>query len=180
MRFDLFENMTPEEAKAILDKFLSEQPAYCESLCVQASEAGVSCDLSVESIPEFIRFVMGIVTTRQIQPDENVPEWIRSTDDYQNSLYEFDEHSGDLIVTAAYYVGECFRKSFTSLNWGVGDVETAFGNMPVVQGFEDNRELPPMVVLENLIRRIIEAPGKDGDIENMVKRWASMVEESRC
>jgi hypothetical protein len=179
MRFDLFERMSCEEANAVLAKFLAEEPARLERFREQAKDAGASCDFTIQSVAGFVRYVMESLSTRSIPPDENVPEWIRSTDDYKNSLYEFDERSGDLIVTAAFYVGEAFRRSFDGLEWGTGDTETAFANMPVVQGFENDREFPPILILENLIRRIIEEPEKSGDIEVMVSRWSSMAPEAR-
>lgn len=178
MRFDLFENMSSDETTALLTKFLSDEPENLQRLCEAASVAGVCCDFSTVSIPDFVKYVMQNLTTRRTAPEENVPEWIRASEDYQKGLYEFDERSCDLLATAAFYVGEAFCRSFTGLSWGTGDVETAFGNMPVVQGFEGGREFPPMLVLENLIRRIIEEPGCDSAIHVAVDSWSSMADNS--
>jgi hypothetical protein len=101
----------------------------------------------------------------------SVPEWIRSTPEYERGLFEFDEDSKNLICFVAYYLGECFVRNYSQLRWATGNAEYAEANMPVVTGFKREIELAPMLVLENLFRRITAKPDRISDIEIAIDTW---------
>jgi hypothetical protein len=61
------------------------------------------------------------------------------------------------------------------LRWGIGDIETAEGNMPVVIGFQHGLELGPILIADNLLLRVAAEPKKTGDFEKAVEYWSSMV-----
>lgn len=42
------------------------------------------------------------------------------------------------------------------MRWGVGDRDSAVQNQPVLEGFKSGVQLSPLLVTENLLRRLIE------------------------
>jgi hypothetical protein len=58
---------------------------------------------------------------------------------------------------------------------GTGDIETAEGNMPAVTGFQRDFELAPILIANNLLRRVIAEPKKAGDFQKAVEYWSSKV-----
>ena len=135
MRFDLFEKMDKTEAEILLQKFLEDGEQNIEKVFKHAREAGVHCDYNVGSLPSFLEWGCSQVKTVPKEPDMSVPEWIRSTADYQKNLFDFDESSRELIVVSAYYFGECFVRNYSQLIWSTGNPDYATGRMPVVSGF---------------------------------------------
>lgn len=106
-----------------------------------------------------------------------LPAWITATEDYRRGLFEFAEESKPLVLRTVYYCGECFVRTFDELKWAVGDNATAQRNMPVITGFGNGIELAPILVTENLFRRILtEDPGTDA-IERAISRWSSFLFE---
>jgi hypothetical protein len=85
------------------------------------------------------------------------------TEDYLHGLHDFDDPSKIIVLRFAYHMGECFVRNFPDLAWSVGEADTALRNKPVVSGFRGGQEMPPMLVAENLFRRVLS--GRAG--ENM-------------
>jgi hypothetical protein len=104
-----------------------------------------------------------------------VPEWIRSSPPYRSDLFQFDDPSKDLVVQGGFYLGETFVRSFEPLSWTTGEAGLAQENMPVVGGFRDGDELPALLVVNNLFRRVLIDPGRSSDIEGTVEFWRSRV-----
>jgi hypothetical protein len=96
---------------------------------------------------------------------------IRNTEDYKAGLYEFTPEAKRIIIGAAYHFGECFLRLHSRLKWGVGKVEYATGNMPVVVGFDKDKELPVLLVLENLFSRRIENPDIPDVFQTAIEKW---------
>ena len=71
-------------------------------------------------------------------------------------LYSFDDFSKVLVLRASYYLGECFVRNYNNLSWNIGLTHTAVVNMPVITGFKKKIELAPILVCENLLRRLVE------------------------
>lgn len=173
MNFELLDRMSAAEAEELLQEFLAEETRLVETTFEIVRGDGVSCDYSIESLPGFLKWVLKHLHTVPKQPDPSVPEWIRSTEAYQVGLYDFDADSENLLVRASYYLGESFVRSCPGLRWAVGNPEYAVKNMPVITGFLHEQELPPLMVLDNVFRRIIENPLRTNDIETMVASWCS-------
>lgn len=175
MNFAAFKNLTPEQARGLLNEFLDEESRLGETTFKIASEDGIVCDYSIQSLPEFLRWVFKHLRTVQKGPDPSVSEWIRSTDSYKSGLFDFVDESKNLLVRASYYLGECFIRTYPCLQWSIGNSEFAYANMPVVTGFQHEVELAPLMVLENTCRRIIKKPSRISDIDTMVAKWCENV-----
>jgi hypothetical protein len=171
MDFDFFEKLTKNEANAFLRRFLEEESSNIKEIAKQCAADGLKMDYSIKSISPFMRWVVSRLTTVPLAPDPTVPEWLRNNDVYAKNLFDFDEPSGILVMRAGYYLGESFVRSHSGLHWGIGDIETAEANMPVVTGFQYQLEMAPVLVADNLLARIISDPGKIGDIERAVESW---------
>lgn len=146
MRFDFFEQLSRDEAKAFLKRFLDEVSSNVKLTANICAAQGVRMDYSIKSISPFMRWVLKKLTQIPLEPDPSVPEWIRNTDSYSKHLFEFDFPSKQLVLQAAYYLGESFVRSHSTLRWGIGDKTTAIGNMPVVIGFQKSREMAPILI----------------------------------
>ena len=105
------------------------------------------------------------------EPDMSVPAFIRSTEDYKNGLFDFNDRSKNLICFAAYYYGECFVRTYPQLEWTTGNRELYQSNMPVVTGFSHEKELPVILVIENTFRRVIKNPAHIEDIDTTGSVW---------
>jgi hypothetical protein len=176
MDFEYFENLSKEQAQALLKEFLADGRANVDIVRAHAEAAGVRADYSLATLPEFLQWVASQLRTVPRAPDPNVPEWIRSTLDYERGLFDFDARSGNLIVFAAYYMGECFVRSYPHLRWATGNRKQFEQNMPVVTGFRYSKELAPMMVLENTFRAYIENQAGISRVITMVNAWRENAE----
>lgn len=176
MEAELFQNMSKEVAQQILAEFQADGKANIDIVIAHANQVGVECDYSVESLPAFLHWAFSKMQTIPREPDPDVPDWIRSTEDYRKGLFDFDDRSKNLICFVAYYLGECFVRLFPKLKWGTGNQELHQANMPVVTGFGSEEELPPMLVIENVFRRAIKRPDRVGGIDTAVATWLNKAE----
>lgn len=175
MNFEYFGNLSKEEAEMVLREFLEDGKANIDTVIAHANQAGVDCDYSIESLPPFLHWALSEMHIVPKEPDMSVPAFIRSTGDYQSGLFDFDERSKNLICFAAYYFGECFTRSYPQLKWSTGYTEYSTGNMPVITGFIYDKELPPMLVLENLFRRVISKPERKMDVSKAAANWEKYI-----
>ena len=175
MDFQFFESLSPAEAEEFLNNFLNTERKAIGEMIDAARAEGVQADLTVTSVAQVLKWVLRKVRTIPRLPDEKVPSWIRETDSYSQSLFDFDEPSRILILRAAYYLGVCFVNYSERLRWSVGDAKTAHQNMPVVTGFSFHLELAPMMIVENLFSRIIRGAAGDEAIDVAIKHWLDKV-----
>ena len=56
---------------------------------------------------------------------------------------------------------------------GVGDADTALKNMPVVSGFREGQEMPPMLVAENLLGRVLLGKAGENAFDVAVQAWVA-------
>jgi hypothetical protein len=175
MRFDFFESLSREEARAFFDQFLEVESAHVKEVLRQCSCEGVRADFGIDSVAPFMRWVAAKLKTVPTTPDTQLPAWIRETDSYARNLFEFDDLSKLLTLRAAYFLGESFVRSFRGLHWTVGNRETAEANMPVVAGFQSDLEMAPILITENLLRRVIAEPSKQLDIDKAIDYWTRRI-----
>lgn len=169
MRFDLFDTMSVDEASSVLDEFMHRGP---EILDAEKIDYAV---VSISELPNELLKIGQRLTTVPVAADPSVPEFIRNTDDYKEGLFEFTEDSKRLIIGAAYMLGNCFVREFSKLAWGTGNPEFATGRMPVVTGFASGEELAPLLVANNLFRRLVKNRSLTKIFDTCVERWAASV-----
>lgn len=150
MDYESFHAMSPEVARAYLDRFLKVEREAIAEVSVVAAKAGVDVDYSLAALPnclawflQHVRISWCLSTT--ILPSGSVP--------HPHGLSEFDDDSKTILLRAGYYLGECFAR-LPGFHWTVGDPDYMQMNMPVVVGFRNDQQLPPLVVVENLFSRI--------------------------
>lgn len=175
MEIDFFERLSPDEADAFLQRFLEVESSNITGIAKQCATDGIKMNYTIKSIPPFMRWVLKRLTTIRLEPDPAVPAWLRNHEVYVNNLFDFDGPSGILIMRAGYYLGESFIRSYRSLHWGTGDIETVEANMPVVAGFQHQLEMAPVLIVDNILARIISNPKQVGDIERAVESWKDHV-----
>lgn len=171
MDIELFEKLSQNEAHAFLRRFLEVESSKINKTVKKCTAAGLRMDYSIKSISPFMRWVLRKLTAVSRESDPAVPEWIRNTASYTTRLFDFDGPSEELVLQAAYYLGESFIRSHSSLRWGTGDINTFEANMPVVTGFQHDLELAPILIAENLLRRVTAEPKKIGDFQIAVESW---------
>jgi hypothetical protein len=172
--FERFESLSPREAQALLAGFLETEARAVEQTLAEALRQGLGTDYSIGSLSPIMCWALDQITTVRMLPDPALPAWITQTESYRRGLFDFDEPSAFIVLRVAYYMGECFVRSFPGLSWSVGDAETAEKNMPVVSGFDHQMELAPMLIAENLFRRVRSGmAGKDA-FDIAVQRWADL------
>jgi hypothetical protein len=172
MDIEFFEKLSKKQADAYLQTFLDTESSKINKTVKQCTAAGLRMDYSLKLISPFMRWVLKRLTAIPEEPDPTIPEWIRNTASYTSRLFEFNGPSEELILQAAYYFGESFVRSRSSLYWGTGDIKTYEANMPVVIGFQHELELAPILIAENLLRRVTAEPKKIGDFQTAVESWS--------
>lgn len=174
MDFNYFEKLTKPESDQYLIDFLNVTKEGLISMIQQFEKDKINVDFSMESITPVLLWVVKNTSLLKEKEDQSLPEWIKQSNSYKNSLYSFDEQSKIYILRASYYFGECFVKINSKLSWATGDIKSLQANMPVVKGFKKNIELPPILVTENLIRKILE--GHDQSvITKAIEYWMKLV-----
>lgn len=172
MNFEFFAELSTDEAREYLDRFLHLESQSIGGLFAECSKDGVVSDYSLRSVAPLLRWVATKLTVIPTSPDERLPEWIRNTDSYANNLFEFEEPSKLLLLRAAFYLGESFVRSFRTLRWTIGNTEYAQAKMPVVSGFQKGLEMAPILIIENLFGRVVADPTKVGDIDRAIEYWS--------
>ena len=120
-----------------------------------------------------MKWILKQLGTIPKRPDMNVPHWIRKTMSYRRGLFTFDGPSRTLVIRASYYLGAAFVAEWAGLRWSVGKPDVAQEKMPVVTGFKRELELAPILVTENLYRRVLSGRADDKAIDVAVEYWSS-------
>ena len=175
MDFSFFESLSTDEAEQYLQSFLREAGKGFQHTAEELRRDGVLPDFSVSSISIVFAWIVKKLRTIPMDPDESLPKWIRQSDDYIESLFDFDDDSKTLVLRAAYYLGESFNQFSDELHWGTGNTNFAEQNMPVITGFKKEMELAPLLITENIFFRILLNGAPDNDAEEAVKVWLSYV-----
>lgn len=175
MDFDFFEKLSSKEAKAYLDNFLKEAGQGFLKMQSEIIADGISIGYTMDSLLPVFKWIVARLKTFPENEDESLPIWIRETESYMKGLYSFDEASNIFILRFAYYMGECFVKSYEGLEWSTGKEKMMQQNMPVVTGFKNKMELAVFVVSKNMLMKAIEDNETDS-IETAIRTWSSFVE----
>ncbi|MCM3869534.1 MAG: hypothetical protein ND895_02390 [Pyrinomonadaceae bacterium] len=173
--FTFFESLTQKEAQDYLEAFRSECSSKIVETLRDASSAGVRTDFSLESIAPLMVWLLPRLDTIARPEDPAVAEWIRVTPGYKSGLYDFSEPAKSLLRQMAYYLGETFVRHFPALRWSTGQKKSALCHMPVITGFAHQLELPPLLVVENSLRKMIEA-GTSDCVTKAVTVWSEFVD----
>ncbi len=177
MNFELFESLSEEEAESLLAGFLETGQKRIEVTASQLGKDGVAVDFAVDSVHPMFEWVLDRLTAVPEDVDESLPVWIRASDSYKRGLFSFDDSSKDLMLAAAYYMGEAFNRYSERLAWSIGSDETMVMNMPVIAGFMHNKQMAPIMVAENLFRRVIGHEAPTSDFQRAVDTWMGFVPE---
>ena len=171
MDFDFFKNLSSEKAKKFFDNFLVEAEKGFLKIKPEIEATGIIVNYTTDSLLPVFKWIVSRLKTLPEKEDESLPIWIKETETYKKGLYSFDEVSRILILRFAFYMGECFIKSYKGLKWSIGTAKTMQQNMPVISGFKNKIELAIMVVCKNMFSKAIE----DNDIENAetaIRTWS--------
>jgi hypothetical protein len=183
MDLQFFDSLSAAEATEFLHNFLNTERKAVEEMINDARSEGVVADFTVASVPGVLKWVVGKLTTVSRLPDERVPSWIRATETYKSGLFDFDESSTVAMLRGGYYLGQSFVNHSELLSWDIGDssivdgTKSAKQNMPVVKGFSFNLELAPIMVVENLSRRIKRQAAGNEAIDQAINYWLDKVPE---
>lgn len=171
MNFKYFESLSKEEAQEYLDEFL----LFGKGRGIEILEGHLhftrDLDFNIQSLSPILKALLPALKTIPRTPDETLPHWIRNTPDYKKGLFDFDESSKSIVLAAAYYIGETFTETYKSLSWSTGNIDYAQGNMPVVRGFKYKKELPPILISENIFHGIISGISTIDSIDTAINAW---------
>lgn len=173
MKLHIFKAMTKEEAQEYLYEFL----AFGQNEGMRILEGNLhfttDLDFSIGSLPGVLKELVPKLKTVPREADPKVPEFIRNTEDYQKGLFDFDEGSTNVLLAAAYYLGEAFVRNFPHLKWATGNVDYIQANNPVVTGFKFKKELSPILVTENIFSGVISGIRDEDSINTVVEGWST-------
>ncbi|HEX2084561.1 MAG TPA: hypothetical protein VHF89_02685 [Solirubrobacteraceae bacterium] len=167
MDYAFFETLSPADARAYLDRYLELEPSEIEPTLREARADGVVADYTLDSVAPFLEWLGPRIRARPA--DVDVPDWVRASMEEHGGIRELDEESLPLVLRASYYLGQSFVRD-AGLEWGLGRAGRAEFQQPVVTGFRDDADLPPLVVAENLLIGA-DQPGFGDRVRTMVATW---------
>jgi hypothetical protein len=170
MDYESFQAMSPEMARAYLDRFLEVERDAILSTVTLAAADGVQFDFSIQTLPDCLKWLVGKVRVHHVPLPEELPEWVKQS--HPRGMTEFDDDSKTILLRASYYLGECFAR-LPGFSWTTGDPEYMEMNMPVVIGFADADALPAMVVVENMFLKIAADGQPTSTIDAGIAVWVS-------
>ena len=173
MNFELFDSLTPDEAREHLQGFLDTERVAMEIMIPAAGHAGISMDYSMASLPSVLKWILSGVQIIRVPVPATEPDWIREF--HKDGFIDFPAESKYLILRAAYYLGECFVRAHNSLIWTIGDPDYVEKNMPVVAGFQFDKEMAPMMVCENVFSGIRGRGAPESNIDIMIHSWVGLM-----
>jgi hypothetical protein len=153
VNFAFYEELTADEGREYLDRFLEVGGEKLPDLVAAAEADGVTADLSLDSVERVVAWVARQAVTVPLSPDPELPDWIRASKTYEANLFDFDEASKVLVLRLAFYLRESFARTCSKLAWSVGRKDTAPQGQPVITGFIHRMEMPVLLVAENLVVR---------------------------
>ena len=167
--------LTQDEARAVLERFLELGRSSFSHVEALTSAEGFTLDFTLASAARLIRAAAKQIKFGFKPLSDDTPQWIRDSPIHREGEVVFDEASCVWILRVGYYLGESFVRTFPVLKWNVGHPDFAFCNMPVVAGFLHKKELPPLVVTENIYVRVL-ARGKGEDhFGSSIEHWRKSV-----
>jgi hypothetical protein len=175
MDFELFESLSEEEARSLLAGFLETGKRRIELTEPQLRRDGVSVDFTVGSIHPVFEWILERLPIVSEEVDESLPAWIKASDSYKGGFFSFDDSSKDLVLAAAYYMGEAFNRYSERLVWSIGSDKSLVVNMPVITGFLRNKEMALIMVAENLFTRVLADGAPRSDFQRAVDTWMGFV-----
>jgi hypothetical protein len=178
MDFAFFEKLSEEGARAFLENYRKVGAKHLPDLEQLVARHGAALDFSVDSIRAAFEVVARQVDTVPTALDESLPAWMKNSESFRAGLYEFSDDSRLLVLRLSYYLAETLiRASGEALRWGVGGPDTAVQHQPVVEGFRGVVQMSPLLVTENLLRRLIEEPDPRtaDDVDRAVATWQGLV-----
>lgn len=173
MKVRIFDAMTSEEAAEYLADFLAFGRNKGVHILEEKLQFTTDLNFKIESLSAILKALVPILKTVPRSPDPGVPEFIRNTEDYHKGLFDFDDESNMVLLAAAYYLGETFVKAFPHLKWSTGNVDYLQANSPVVTGFRYNKELPVILVAENIFSSIVSGTREEESVDSVVEAWST-------
>jgi hypothetical protein len=175
MDYEFFENLSADEARAYFDRYLEFEAREVEAMLEDARSDGVAGNLSVDSIAEVFAWLRSKIRVVTAEPPGDTPTWLRgSMENHHRGFLDFDDESRSLVLRASYYFGQSFVSTYERLAWAVGCEERAEFQQPVVTGFRTDADLPPLIVVENLLLRASES-GFEEHVQTAVATWRKAV-----
>jgi len=175
MNFQFFESLSVAEAEEFLRRFLEVESGKVEELLRAVRAEGLLADFSLASIYSLFEWVLRRASSVPKEPDLSLPDWIRNTSSYSQGLFEFDDFTKEAILQCAYYMGESFARASPILKWGIGNRDFAEQNQPVITGFRQDIEMPPILVTENIFQRVSLRGASPTVVQSIVDYWSERI-----
>jgi hypothetical protein len=169
MQFEKFQTMTALEATDFLGKFRENGELLLRQRKI---------DVSVMSADDLALGLAQLAsqTLRVVLPtDLSIPQSIRNTQAYRDNAWEFTPESRPLVIAGGYLLGEWFHRTFENLSWSTGNQAFLTGGMPVIVGFRSNKEMPPLLIAENLFHRFQQQRDSSEIFETTIGKWVSNI-----
>lgn len=138
MDYRYFEELSDDDAQRFLELYLE----HGKQRLVEMGVEGTTVPTTVEGIVDVL-----IALSREVKLAEL---------DGRAETNDFDLDSRNRIVVTSYVLGEAIRRmNSVTLKWSIGERSTAVQNQPVISGFLRGMQLAPLLITENLMRRIL-------------------------
>lgn len=160
MDFEFFEQLDAIDAQGFLVSYLEEGRARLGDLeGLVLRHGGGPLDFSVRSLEPTFQAAACEVAFVPCGGDVHQPAWPDRDRGRGPVLYEMTPAARVVGLRLGYYLGETFVQSGAGrLRWSLGDDDTAVQRQPVVDGFRGGVQMSPLLVTENLLRRLVEQP----------------------
>ncbi|MGD9723219.1 MAG: hypothetical protein AB7O59_17940 [Pirellulales bacterium] len=170
MDYAFFESLSADQAQQYLQRFRDVEREALEQMTWAATANGVSIKYDLKSLPAVLKWLLGQVHFHYVPMPDEEPPWIKQA--HPLGIFEFDEDSKSIVMRAGYYLGECFA-GLPGLRWSIGDPRYMGKHMPVIVGFQGGDELPAIVVVNNVFKRILGRDKPKTEIDATIDTWLS-------
>lgn len=175
MDYAFFEQLSTDEAREYLDRYLKTEAEKVAHLAESLHAEGIEADFSLRALPGVLAWLAGHVEVIAAEPPADTPAWLRDSMDAEHGGFrDFTEDSREWVLRASYFLGEAFVREGTNLTWGIGRRERAEFHQPVVTGFRTDADLPVLTVAENLYLGC-KGPGLEERARTVIATWREAI-----
>ena len=136
------------------DNFLRIEAEVLQNEMQTWKSGGKTLELKPDFIEPYFEELMTSVRIDYIDWPNGVEEYLKNSPEHSRGHALFNKQTKVNLLRMAYFFGECLRFESKTLNWQLGKSGFAFESMPVIGGFSDNTECPPIAICETIIRKI--------------------------
>ncbi len=170
-----FHELSNQEANCFLEEFLESESKVLAEIIESWAINGRELSLVRDNIVPYFLEYDPIVRPKFRDWGDHLPEEMKSLPEHAKGESYFEEDARICLLRMGYFFGECLRNESNKLHWAVGESKYAYAGMPVIVGFVNGLECPPIQICENTIRKIEKNGLTFDQFLNVFDYWVGLI-----